>query len=120
MPAADDYILKLDRRSARSSFRAGLVPLDRLRAPGSSKKSARSCPSTGPGECYAHTASSRAALREFGSKLITRYLSAFSVENDLESGEVRDVTALKMLVVVYVIRRPNLAVVQYKRMIYLA
>jgi len=131
-------------------FRAGLVPLDRLRAPDDAEIKAFTARLTelkeedstkfppyevkelveevrqilslyGPGERYAHTASSRAALREFGSKLITRYLNAFSVENDTDSGEarlrigeeaVRDVTALKMLVVVYVIRRPNLAVVQ--------
>jgi dGTPase len=131
-------------------FRAGLVPLDRLRAPDDAEIKTFTARLTelkeedatkfppyevkelvekvreilslyGPGERYAHTASSRAALREFGSKLITRYLGAFSVENDPERGEVRlrisdaavrDVTALKMLVVVYVIRRPNLAVVQ--------
>jgi dGTPase len=131
-------------------FRAGLVPLDRLRAPDDAEIKTFTARLTelkeedaakfphyevkelvdrvreilslyGPGERYSHTASSRAALREFGSKLITRYLNAFSVENGARDGEirlkiaedaVRDVTALKMLVVVYVIRRPNLAVVQ--------
>jgi dGTPase len=131
-------------------FRAGLVPLDRLRAPDDAEIKTFTARLTelkeedaakfphyevkelvdkvreilslyGPGERYSHTASSRAALREFGSKLITRYLNAFSVENGPRNGEirltiaedaVRDVTALKMLVVVYVIRRPNLAVVQ--------
>jgi dGTPase len=131
-------------------FRAGLVPLERLRAPDDAEiktfrarltelkdEDAAQFPPYdvdelvdrvreilslyGPGERYAHTASSRAGLREFGSKLITRYLNAFSVENGAENGEIRlriteeaerDVTALKMLVVVYVIRRPNLAVVQ--------
>jgi dGTPase len=131
-------------------FRAGLVPLDRLRAPDDAEVKTFTARLTelkeedavkfprcevkelvervretlslyGPGERYAHTASSRAALREFGSKLITRYLDAFTVENGSKPGEirlkiaeeaVRDVTALKMLVVVYVIRRPSLAVVQ--------
>jgi dGTPase len=130
-------------------FRAGLVPLDRLRAPDDAEiksytarlseledeDSAKFPPYEveelveavrrilslyGPGERYAHTAPSRAALREFGSKLITRYLNAFSVETGtggearlrIDKEAERDVTALKMLVVVYVIRRPNLAVVQ--------
>lgn len=130
-------------------FRAGLVPLERLRAKddaevktftarltdlkdedptkfppyevGELVEAARQVLSLfGPGERYSHTIPSRAGLREFGSKLITKYLNAFSVEED-DAGEprlrinddaVRDVTALKMLVVVYVIRRPNLAVVQ--------
>lgn len=131
-------------------FRAGLVPLDRLRAPDDAEiktltarlnelkeedpakfpgyevnvlvERVREILSLhGPGERYAHTASSRAALREFGSKLITRYLGAFTIANDPQSGKARlhisedaerDVMALKMLVVVYVIRRPSLAVVQ--------
>jgi dGTP triphosphohydrolase len=61
-------------------------------------------------------------LREFNSKLITRYLEAFMVRNDSGKGAVvlsidpeivREVTALKMLVAVYVIHRPGLAVVQH-------
>lgn len=132
-------------------FRAGLVPLDRLRGPNDPEikrfeellaeiqdanptqfpkyevkelvESVREVLSlSGPGEPYLHTGAARADLREFGSKLITRYLEAFMVRND--SGKsavtlsidpiiVREVTALKMLVVVYVIHRPGLAVVQH-------
>jgi dGTPase len=130
-------------------FRAGLVPLERLRAPDDAEiktfrarltelkeedpdqfppyevdelvEKVREILSLyGPGERYSNTASSRAGLREFGSKLITQYLNAFTVENGADGKArlritkeaERDVTALKMLVVVYVIRRPNLAVVQ--------
>jgi dGTPase len=132
-------------------FRAGLVPLDRLRRPDDSEikrltellnqikdsdpesfpdyevdelvDSARETIATyGPGEPYRHTMAARAELREFGSKLITRYLEAFILGNDPSDGTpklsidpeiVREVTALKMLVVVYVIHRPGLAVVQH-------
>ncbi len=61
-------------------------------------------------------------MREFGSKLITRYLRAFQLEVDGSSGlpclridpDCRvEVEALKSLVRVYVIRRPGLAVVQH-------
>jgi dGTP triphosphohydrolase len=76
----------------------------------------------GPDEPYEHTAAARARMRNFGSRLITRYLEAFLVEDDLTSRKVKlkidakaelEVTALKMLVVAYVIRRPGLAVVQH-------
>jgi dGTPase len=76
----------------------------------------------GPGVAYEHTKASRATMREFGSNLITRYLEAFKLEDDLGSGLVkleidgdahREVEALKALVAVYVIRRPGLAVVQH-------
>lgn len=131
-------------------FRAGLVPLDRLRNPTDPEirrleelltelkesepvafpdyeiadlvESVRETISRyGPTEPYRHTTSARAGLREFGSKLITRYLEAFMV-GETGSGEirlsidpkiVREVTALKMLVVVYVVHRPSLAVVQH-------
>lgn len=77
--------------------------------------------SDGPGEPYTHTTSARADLREFGSKLITEFLEAFMVSEDAATGEVklqidpeaeRKVAALKMLVRVYVIHRPGMAVVQ--------
>ena len=133
-------------------FRAGLVPLDRLRGERNDPEikrfeelltevrdadpvqfpdydvdelveSVRQILSvSGPGEPYRHTAAARADLRELGSKLITRYLEAFKVsdapENDgavlaIDAESVREVTALKMLVAVYVIHRPSLAVVQH-------
>jgi dGTPase len=132
-------------------FRAGLVPLDRLgRGPNDPEikrfeelltevrdadpvqfpnygidelvESVREALSLGPGEPYRYTAAARADLREFGSKLITRYLEAFMVRNDsgkdavvlsIDPEIVREVTALKMLVVVYVIHRPGLTVVQH-------
>lgn len=129
-------------------FRAGLVPLDRLRNPQDPEikrltalltevkdKDPDEFPAyevdelvevvrerlseSGPGEPYRHTNTARADLREFGSTLITRFLETFMVENSEGSVEltidkdvVREVTALKMLVVVYVIQRPGLAVVQ--------
>lgn len=129
-------------------FRAGLVPLDRLRNPNDPEIKRFSALLTeikdrdpdefpdyevkelveavrerlsedGPGEPYRHTSLARADLREFGSTLITRYLEAFMVSNQGRSVKltitpdvVREVTALKMLVVVYVIQRPGLAVVQ--------
>jgi len=132
-------------------FRAGLVPLDRLgqsRSPETRNllrlltdaegADPQSFPSYEPERLvdalqkvianntlvgpYTHTVTSRAAMREFGSKLIGKYLDAFSVENDLSSRKVRlrideeaelEVTALKMLVMVYVVHRPSLAVVQH-------
>jgi dGTPase len=132
-------------------FRAGLVPLDRLRREDEAEikrltvrleevkeADAAAFPDykieelveavqkriavDGPGEPYAHTKSARADMREFGSKLITRYLEAFSVVEDAANKKARlkidpqaelEVVALKMLVVVYVIHRPSLAVVQH-------
>jgi len=76
----------------------------------------------GPQVRYEHTRGNRAVMREFGSKLITRYLQAFQLEVDGVSGlpclwidpDCRvEVEALKTLVRVYVIRRPGLAVVQH-------
>jgi dGTPase len=76
----------------------------------------------GPDAPYEHTTEARARMRDFGSKLITRYLEAFSLADDQEHKRVKltisaraslEVTALKMLVVVYVVRRPGLAVVQH-------
>ena len=74
----------------------------------------------GPREAYEHTVDNRARMREFGSKLITRYLKAFHLVE--RGGEVMleiddearcEVEALKLLVRVFVIRRPGLAVVQH-------
>lgn len=76
----------------------------------------------GPTDPYEHTVAARASLRDFGSKLITEFLEAFTLEDDAENGGVklriddvalRRVAALKALVAVYVIRRPGLAVVQH-------
>lgn len=76
----------------------------------------------GPSGGYSHTPDHRRFMRRFGSDLITRYMSAFRVEDDADSDKVRvavdrdivrEVEALKMLVRVYVIRRPGLAVVQH-------
>lgn len=132
-------------------FRAGLVPLDRLaEREGAERKRLRQLldeaqiadPVGFPSENvdalveavgriaamhgldapYEHTVQARARMRSFGSKLITRYLEAFSLSDDPDSSRVRlsikpkaavEVTALKMLVVVYVVRRPGLAVVQH-------
>ena len=132
-------------------FRAGLIPLDRLADPDGDElkhfkrllKDAydadpRGFPSIGierlhaaagiaiagegPTAPYRFTRSSRRDMRSFGSVLITRYLSAFTLHDDPESGEIKlridddamaQVEALKMLVRVYVIRRPGLAVVQH-------
>jgi dGTPase len=71
---------------------------------------------------YRHGRDDRRLMRRFDSDLITRYMSAFRVEDVVASGKmrvfvnpdiVREVEALKMLVRVYVIRRPGLAVVQH-------
>ena len=132
-------------------YRAGLIPLDRLREDASTElkrleallNAARAAdpaafPSHdidamieavrsrlslyGPGEPYEHTWSARATMRQLGSELITDYLNAFSVVDDPTSGKVKltiddaarcEVEAFKMLAVVYVIRRPGLAVVQH-------
>jgi dGTPase len=139
-------------------FRAGLIPLDRLSEKGSTElrrfkdllldaqqanweafpgydpdvivEAAREAISLhGIDEPYRHVRNSRAAMRAFGSELITRYLQAFSVEDAdeeprmvaLRIDEQRrcEVEALKMLVTVYVVRHPGLAVVQHgqKRLI---
>jgi dGTP triphosphohydrolase len=61
-------------------------------------------------------------MRKFGSDLITRYLEAFEMGIDEHSGQAMlsidddarcEVEALKLLVRVFVIRRPGLAVVQH-------
>ncbi len=130
-------------------FRAGLIPLHRLVEQDSSEfedlerrfteaKSAEadSFPShsipdlleatvsalgvEGPMAAYEHSAADRARMREFGSKLITRYLAAFrpvdgsadEVELEIANDARCEVEALKLLVRVFVIRRPGLAVVQ--------
>jgi dGTPase len=74
----------------------------------------------GPRAPYGHTVRDRARMREFGSKLITQYLKAFSVATsggevvlEIADDELCEVEALKLLVRVYVIRRPGLAVVQH-------
>jgi dGTPase len=76
----------------------------------------------GPEVLYEHTATNRASMRKFGSDLITRYLEAFRVGVDAATGQAMleinsdarcEVEALKLLVRVFVIRRPGLAVVQH-------
>lgn len=75
----------------------------------------------GPEAAYRHDANNRALMREMGSKLITRYLSGFrlvagsesAVELEIDPDKRCEVEALKMLVRVFVIRRPGLAVVQH-------
>ncbi len=132
-------------------FRAGLIPLDRLvdekdnelkRLAGLLEQARIADPAAFPNLAvdelvvaareaisrhrlsrgpYEHSKSARAAMRQFGSTLITDYLDDFTLVDDLSSGKVelkigekskREVEALKMLAVVYVIRRPSLAVVQ--------
>jgi dGTPase len=75
-----------------------------------------------PSGAYHQTKDHRRRMRRFDSDLITRYLAAFRVEDEPKSGRVRvvvdedvvrEVEALKMLVRVYVIRRPGLAIVQH-------
>jgi dGTPase len=75
-----------------------------------------------PTGAYHQTRDHRRRMRRFDSDLITRYLAAFRVEDAPESAKVhvvvdeaivREVEALKMLVRVYVIRRPGLAIVQH-------
>jgi dGTPase len=79
----------------------------------------------GPTTPYEHTTAARAEMRVFGSRLITRYLEAFSLSDVPGEGKTklvldetarREVEALKMLVVVYVVLRPALAVVQKGQM----
>lgn len=74
----------------------------------------------GPRAPYGHNVKDRARMREFGSKLITQYLKAFHVTTkgkkvvlEIQNDELCEVEALKLLVRVYVIRRPGLAVVQH-------
>ncbi|OJU82980.1 MAG: hypothetical protein BGO11_15465, partial [Solirubrobacterales bacterium 70-9] len=131
-------------------FRAGLIPLDRLSRPGPEgddllrllSETEEADPGAlggyeaanlvnclaaplslyGPESRYEHTALLRAQMRKFGSELITRYLKAFTLEDDSETALPglkidptcrQEVEALKLLVRVYVIRRPGLAVVQH-------
>ena len=130
-------------------FRAGLIPLHRLLdsdAPESNRLARmfeeardaeaasfpdesigellegvhRALTRAGPREAYEHTVANRARMREFGSKLITRYLEAFRlieregrVMLEIDDEARCEVEALKLLVRVFVIRRPGLAVVQH-------
>lgn len=131
-------------------FRAGLVPLDRLgdedgdemkqltrllqrfadEEPGSLDASvddivqaARSFfPGTAPSGPYLNTREDRRHMRRVASDLITDYLSAFVIQDDVATGTVKliiddtvvhQVAALKALVTVYVVHRPGLAVVQH-------
>lgn len=75
-----------------------------------------------PVGAYRHTRDLRRDMRRLGSELITRYLSAFEVTDDASSAQVRvsvdpdlvrEVEALKLLVRLYVVSRPGLAVVQH-------
>jgi dGTPase len=63
----------------------------------------------------------RVGLRSFGSMLITRYIEAFTIEDSGKAGRANvvidpaaklQVEALKQLTMLYVVRRPSLAVVQ--------
>jgi dGTPase len=74
-----------------------------------------------PKEPYRHTVEARAKLRQWTIRLVEAFQEAFHIEEDVKAGGARvridpelrlQVEALKMLVVVYVIRRPGLAVVQ--------
>ncbi|HEU4701999.1 MAG TPA: dNTP triphosphohydrolase [Conexibacter sp.] len=76
----------------------------------------------GPIAPYEHTTTARIELRRFASRLITNYLDAFTVRDDPATGaailniddEARlQVAALKLLVRVYVIQHPGLAVIQH-------
>ncbi|HVO53751.1 MAG TPA: hypothetical protein VMT37_04990 [Solirubrobacterales bacterium] len=76
----------------------------------------------GPRTPYDYTQANRAGMREFGSNLITRYLDAFTLHPTDDPGKVelkideemrQEVEALKLLVRVFVIRRPGLGVVQH-------
>ena len=149
MDWADD--LTYEVHDVDDFFRAGLIPLERLRSPidpelkrlATQLESLKDADAArfpdyeiphlvetvreilsrdGPIEPYSHTQSARADLREFGSELITRYLEAFRVyetkgEDDaqleIDADAEREVAALKLLVRVYVIHRPTLAVVQH-------
>jgi len=135
-------------------FRAGRVPLDLLGAPVSNERNhfkqllvgakeadpnnfpnedvdtlidaaGRVLSLDGPDAPYEHTLEARARMRSFGTKLITRYLEAFSLSTDTSTNAIKleidpaaqlEVTALKMLVTAYVIHRPSLAVVQHGQM----
>lgn len=75
-----------------------------------------------PNSPFRNTRDDRRQMRRMSSRLITDYLSAFELENGPKRGQVllkideaieNQVTALKALVRVYVIRRPGLAVVQH-------
>ena len=77
-----------------------------------------------PSGAYHHTREHRRLMRQFDSELITRYMGAFRVEDEKDAGKirvsvddtiVREVETLKMLVRVYVIRRPGLAIVQHSQ-----
>jgi dGTPase len=132
-------------------FRAGLVPLDRLGEPDGNEQRhlerlmrevqedhpagfppesvealaeavVRIIGLHGPDAPYEHTLSARARMRSFGTKLITKYLEAFTVTVDGATNRAKlvvdaeselEVAGLKMLVNVYVIHRPGLAAVQH-------
>ncbi len=70
---------------------------------------------------YEERPAQRVALRSFGSMLITRYIDALTVEVSKADGRAdvvidddakHQVEALKQLTMLYVVRRPSLAVVQ--------
>lgn len=75
-----------------------------------------------PSGAYRHTRDHRREMRSFGAELIRRYMGAFRVVDNPTEGTIavevpdeieREVEALKLLVRVYVIRRPGLAIVQH-------
>lgn len=127
-------------------YRAGLIPLDRLAAGGAEVdqfragllETRRAKSSTEADELlgaledvlsrfrlrgpYSGTADERVALRSFGSRLITQYVEATSLQDPcvprqalflIDEPAERQVQALKALTWVYVIRRPSLAVLQH-------
>lgn len=130
-------------------YRAGLVPLERFGQPESDEmkmleqllfdadaaspgslgdspqdlmQAARKLfPGYVPGGPYRHTREDRREMKQWASRRITAYLSAFRVENGrgrqvfvtIPPAIEREVNVLKALVRVYVIGRPGLAVVQH-------
>ncbi len=119
----------MDRTSPESQGLAGLLEEAREAEPAAFPKyridelvgaTHRALAVEGPPTAYEYTVGNRARMREFGSKLITRYLKAFrlvsgagGVELEIDDEARCEVEALKLLVRVYVIRRPGLAVVQH-------
>jgi len=126
-------------------YRAGLVPLDRLASGGpelekfhagllETKRAKNSAEADQMIEAltdvlelfrlraaYSASQADRVALRNFGSRLIGRYVDAVSVHDggipnkavfEIDPDAERQVRALKALTWVYVVRRPSLAVLQ--------
>jgi dGTPase len=116
-PEFETLELRLDEARAAESDGFPPYSTDELRG-----ALVRALRESAPDTRYENTLSDRASMREFGSQLITRYLEAFRLAVDEPGGPARlridsdrccEVEALKLLVRVYVIRRPGLAVVQH-------